>query len=65
MIDQNVEQFVQEDENGEITIDMEKYILSVEDFLNKAKKVKVAATQIEFEKVAGKWMLKEKGAFEN
>ena len=37
----------------------------VEDFLNKAKKVKVAATQIEFEKVAGKWMLKEKGAFEN
>ena len=65
MIDQNVEQFVQEDENGEITIDMGKYILSVEDFLNKAKKVKVAATQKKNEKVAGKWMLKEKGAFEN
>ena len=65
MIDQNVEQFVQEDENGEITIDMEKYILSVEDFINKAKKIKVATTQIEFEKVAGKWMLKENGAFEN
>jgi hypothetical protein len=65
MIDQSIQEFVQEDENGEITIDMEKYILSVEDFVNKSKKIKVAVTEIEFEKIAGKWMLKEKGAFEN
>ena len=65
MIDQNIEQFVQEGEDGEISIDMEKYILSVEDFVNKSKKIKVATAQIEFEKIAGKWMLKEKGTFEN
>lgn len=65
MIDQNIEEFVEEGEDGQITIDIEKYIASVEDLLNKTKKEKVANTEIEFEKVAGKWMLKEKGIFEN
>ena len=40
-------------------------ILTCSLFKSPTKKIKVATTQIEFEKVAGKWMLKEKGAFEN
>ena len=65
VIDHNIQEFVQQEEDGTLLIDMEKYLLSVEEFVNKTKKIKVAVTTMEFEKVSGKWMLKEKGEFEN
>ena len=62
--EQNIEEFIQQEEDGTLLKKKKKYLLSIEDFVNKAKKIKVATTTMEFEKVAGKWMLKEKNEFE-
>ena len=66
MMDESAQEYmVVSEEDGSVELDIEKYLEIMEGVVAKMKKIKVSSAEIEFEKVGEKWMLKEKGNFEN